>query len=122
MTDTFERFWARHGSGGNTLTNLFLAGPPPGGQQLLLAQYGCDGTGKDGRQAIANTFSDTLNDPGAMVDLLADPRRAREFIARATGQPWIVPVIRGGLAIGLQQVREKLGLPPDHPKAPAQSA
>jgi 2-polyprenyl-6-methoxyphenol hydroxylase-like FAD-dependent oxidoreductase len=122
MTDTFDRFYARHGHASNTFTSLLLGAMTDAGKELLIAQYGSDGTGSDGRQAVADAFVDNFDDPAMLTEALQDVRLAREFITRTTGKSWIRSAIMGRLAIAGGQIRQMLGLPPKHPTAHLQLA
>jgi hypothetical protein len=77
---------------------------------MLLAQYGSDGRpeNRSGRQLIANAFCDNFNDPRELTATLQDMRRARAFIRQATGRSWVWSAIAGRLAVGRNQLRQRL--------------
>lgn len=112
VTDTFERFWARHGRPIYTFNNLLLEPIPPAARDLLIAQMGSDGVRTDGPQKVADAFLETFNDPLEMLPAMTDTRLAHALVERLTGKPWMAAAARGGLKIGIGQVRQKLGLPP----------
>jgi hypothetical protein len=122
MAATFDRFYARHGHGSNTFTSVLLGSIPDAAKELLIAQYGSDGTGDNGRQAIADAFTHNFNDPATLTETVQDLSLARAFITRTTGKSWVRAAIAGRLAIASGQIRQKLGLPPKHPAAPVHLA
>ncbi len=121
MTRTFDRFYARHGGPTDRFNNLLLSGASAGLFHLLFAQYGSDGRGDNAsrQQALANAFVNNFNDPAQLTPVLEDVGRVRAFIQQTTGKPWPLALAAGGVGVGLAQVRQRLGLPPGHPRAPA---
>ncbi|WP_437486152.1 styrene monooxygenase/indole monooxygenase family protein [Sorangium sp. So ce1014] len=121
MTRTFDRFYARHGGPTDRFNNLLLSGASAGIFHLLFAQYGSDGRGDNAsrQQALANAFVNNFNDPAQLTPVLEDVGRVRAFIQQTTGKPWPLALAAGGVGVGLAQVRQRLGLPPGHPRAPA---
>jgi hypothetical protein len=117
MRQTFDRYYRRHGEMIMKFNDLFLEPLTPAAREILIAQYGCDGTGGDGRQRIANAFMDTFDDPAELTPALLDRRIAHDFIARTTGRPWWAAVLAGGARVAWQQIRGRLGLPQRHPAA-----
>ncbi len=124
MERSFEDFYRTTGSAANRFTNTLLEPLNRAGQELLIAQYGSDGTDTrdPGRQAIADAIAQNFCDPTSMTDLFHDVRAARRFIAKATGRPWWYAAIRGRMAIAKGQLRQALGMSPGHPKAEARPA
>ncbi|HVV87497.1 MAG TPA: styrene monooxygenase/indole monooxygenase family protein [Kofleriaceae bacterium] len=118
MSSTFEAFYADHGAPAYTFNNLLLEPITAAGKELLIAQYGSDGVRRDGRQAIADAFAANFADPRQYTHLFTDLAATRAFIAEKTGGSWRRRAIGGRLAIGAQQLRQKLGLAPHHPLAP----
>ncbi|WP_437677505.1 styrene monooxygenase/indole monooxygenase family protein [Sorangium sp. So ce131] len=123
MTRTFDRFYARHGGPTDRFNNLLLAGAPAGVFHLLFAQYGSDGRAdnRSRQQALANAFVNNFNDPAQLTSVVEDVGRVRAFIRQKTGRPWPLALAAGGVGVGIAQVRQRLGLPPQHPAAPAQA-
>ncbi|WP_437577988.1 styrene monooxygenase/indole monooxygenase family protein [Sorangium sp. So ce887] len=121
MTRTFDRFYARHGGPIDRFNNLLLSGASAGIFHLLFAQYGSDGRADNlsRQQALANAFVNNFNDPAQLTPVLEDVGRVRAFIQQTTGKPWPLALAAGGVGVGLAQVRQRLGLPPGHPRAPA---
>lgn len=116
MRGTFERFWTRHHYI-NMFNNLLLEPLTNPGKELLIAQYGSNGK-KDnisGNQKIANMFCNNFNDPALITEAFVDMKTARDLIQTATGKPWWRSALAGRLAIGKQQIRQKLGMAPNHP-------
>ncbi|WP_437734778.1 styrene monooxygenase/indole monooxygenase family protein [Sorangium sp. So ce1335] len=121
MTRTFERFYARHGGPIDRFNNLLLGGASPGIFHILFAQYGSDGRADNtsGQQALADAFVNNFNDPARLTSILEDVGRVRAFIGQKTGRPWPLALAAGGVGVGIAQLRQRLGLPPGHPGAPA---
>ena len=115
MTDTFERFHAGHGGAAYTFNNILLEPITDAGKELLIAQYGSDGTRDDGRQAVADAFSRNFIEPMSLTPLFNDLPAARAFIARTTGKTWVRSALAGRLGIARAQLRQKLGMSAGHP-------
>ena len=45
--------------------------------------------------------------------------RARAFISEKMGRSWVRSAVTGRLAIAAGQIRQKLGMPPNHPSVSA---
>lgn len=116
MNATFEAFWARHHYI-NMFNNMLLEPLTDPGKELLIAQYGSTGRAghTSGAQKIANLFCENFNDPKLITEAFADMKKARALIAEQTGKPWWRAALAGRLAIGKQQIRQKLGMAPNHP-------
>ena len=119
MTDTFERWWRRHGEPTVRFNNLLLEPMSPAGKQVLVAQYGSSGVGDGAAQRIADAFAANFEDPSRSTDVIVDGPKARSFIAAHAGGSWLWPVLRGAGAVALQQARQALGRDPRHPRADA---
>jgi 2-polyprenyl-6-methoxyphenol hydroxylase-like FAD-dependent oxidoreductase len=119
MNATFDDFYQRHGEMGNRFTNLLLRPMPPAARELLIAQYGSDGTGDSGPQRIANAIVNNFNDPNSLTPIMEDLGRARSFITETTGKSWVRSTLTGRLGIMRSQLRQKLGLDPRHPTTEA---
>ncbi|QRN99188.1 oxidoreductase [Archangium violaceum] len=117
MTDTFERFYWRHGHATYTFNNLLLEPIPAAGRELLIAQYGSDGRfdNHSGEQRLANAFAENFNDPTLLTPFLLDQRRMRQFIAKETGHSWMRALAGGGLGIVREELRQLRGQEPRHP-------
>jgi 2-polyprenyl-6-methoxyphenol hydroxylase-like FAD-dependent oxidoreductase len=116
MTETFERYWARHGAPTVRFNNLFLEPLPAAGKHVLMAQYGSDGARTDVPQRIADQFVANFPDPAYAVDAIHDVTAARAFISRHAGSHWAWPVLRGALGVGSEQARQGFGRPARHPR------
>lgn len=110
MRDTFERFYAEHGEATYRFTNLFLEPLTPAGQEMLIAQYGSDGTGDNGPQRMADAIVENFVDPRRITNCFLDMKKARALIAERTGGSWRTAGIRGRLGIIRGQIRQKLGI------------
>ena len=119
MQNSFDSFYRAHGQVTDLFNNTLLGPMTPAGQELLIAQYGSDGTdhGDLGRQAIADAFVQGFADPRSLTPLLHDRDAARRFIAEHTHRPWWYAGIRGRLGIARGQLRQALGASPGHPFA-----
>jgi 2-polyprenyl-6-methoxyphenol hydroxylase-like FAD-dependent oxidoreductase len=120
MTDTFERFYARHGHVTYTYNNMLLEPPTPAVRDLLFAQYGSDGRfdNDSGPQRLANAFVENANDPALMTPLLQDRRKMHQFIEKVTERSWIRAVASGAVSVARQEFRQWRGLEPHHPLVP----
>lgn len=118
MTATFKRYWQRHGKPINDFNNLFLEPITPAAKEILIAQYGLDGTGRNGKQALP-TPSSPPSTPPTLIGPLLDPRQSHAFIHEKTGRPWQVAGIAGRGRIAWNQLRQAASLPPKHPLAAA---
>jgi Styrene monooxygenase A putative substrate binding domain/NAD(P)-binding Rossmann-like domain len=115
LTATFERFYADHGEAAYVFSHLLLEPITDAGKELLIAQYGSDGTGDGGKQTIADAFFHNFADPRSLTPLLRDVPGARAFIEQHTGGSWLRSAARGRFGIARGQIRQKLGLAPNHP-------
>jgi hypothetical protein len=117
MTDTFERFYARHGEATFAFSHSLLGPPPPAVRDLFFAQYGSDGRPDNvsGPQLLANAFVDTLNDPAILMGLAKDRRKMHEFIEKVTGRSWIRSVASGAMGVAWEEFRQWRGMEPRHP-------
>jgi Styrene monooxygenase A putative substrate binding domain len=121
MTSTFERYWERHGRPTCDFNNSFLEPPSLGARLMLLAQYGSDGLTSGPRQQLADAFVGNFIDPARLTDTVLNPGKARAFISETMGAPWLLPVLRGGLAVAAGQIRQKLGMTRHPPALPARA-
>jgi hypothetical protein len=118
MTETFDAFWNDQGGIAYAFNNLLLEPITAAGKELLIAQYGSDGTRHDGKQAIANGFAQNFADPRLATHLLTDEAAVRRYVEEKTGASWIRSAARGRFGVAKNQIRQKLGLAPRHPVAP----
>jgi 2-polyprenyl-6-methoxyphenol hydroxylase-like FAD-dependent oxidoreductase len=118
MTETFEAYYRDQGQPTVAFNNLLLEPMTAAGRQILVAQYGSDGTGGSARQRLADAFIRNFEDPRRSTAAFLDPARARALIAEHAGGSWIWPTLAGGLGVARGQIRQKLGLDPEHPRAP----
>jgi 2-polyprenyl-6-methoxyphenol hydroxylase-like FAD-dependent oxidoreductase len=117
MTDTFERFYARHGHWTYTFNHSLLEAPSAAGRDLLLAQYGSDGRfdNTSGAQMLANAFVENANDPALITPILQDRRKMHQFIEKITGRSWMRAVASGAVGVAREEFRQWRGLEPRHP-------
>ncbi|MFL5343242.1 MAG: styrene monooxygenase/indole monooxygenase family protein [Hyalangium sp.] len=121
MTNTFERFYARHGYSTYTANNMLLEGPTSAVKDLLFAQYGSDGRfdNYSGPQLLANAFVENSNDPAQLLPMFQDRRKMHQFIEKVTGRSWIRAVASGAMGVAKAEFRQWRGLEPRHPVVPA---
>jgi hypothetical protein len=117
MTDTFERFYAKHGSATYAYTNAMLSPPTAAARDLMFAQYGSDGRfdNESGAQQLANFFAEMANDPASLFPIMQDRRRMHEYIEQKTGRSWIRAVASGAMGVAWEEFRQWRGLEPRHP-------
>lgn len=117
MTDTFEKFWARHGYATYTYNNMLLEPPTAAARDMLFAQYGSDGRpdNTSGVQQLANAFCEGANDPAVLLPLLQDRKKMHQFIEKSTGRSWIRAVAGGAMGVAREEFRQWRGLEPRHP-------
>jgi hypothetical protein len=120
MTDTFERFYERHGGPTYTYNNMLLEAPTAAMKDFLFAQYGSDGRfdNDSGEQRLANAFVENVNDPALLTPMLQDRRKVHAFIEQTTGRSWIRSVASGALGVAREEFRQWRGLAPRHPLVP----
>jgi len=120
MTDTFEKFYARHGYATYTANNMQLEAPTPGVRDLLFAQYGSDGRfdNNSDMQLLANAFVENSNDPAQMLPMMLDRKKMHQFIEQVTGRSWLRAVARGAMGVAREEFRQWRGLAPRHPLVP----
>lgn len=117
MTDTFERFWARHGYWTSVHNNGMLQAGSASLRDLLFAQYGSDGRfdNNTGAQRLANAYVENGNDPAMLTPTLQDRRKTHEFIEKTTGISWIRAIASGAMGVAREEFRQWRGLEPRHP-------
>lgn len=117
MTDTFERFYARHGYWTNLHNNSMLEPGSPTARDILFAQYGSDGRfdNTSGAQRLANAFVENGNDPALLTPILQDRRKTHEFIEKTMGISWIRAIASGAMGVAREEFRQWRGLEPRHP-------
>ncbi len=118
MTDTFDRFWERHGRFASDWTKLLLEPASPMAKAFLVAQYGSDGDEKrtDPAQKLANAFAENFNDPSVLTPIFQDGAKIRAFIQETTGS-FPLALARNAPGIARAQLRQRLGRDPGHPLA-----
>ncbi|HEX8701425.1 MAG TPA: styrene monooxygenase/indole monooxygenase family protein, partial [Myxococcaceae bacterium] len=101
MTDSFERFYARHGEATYNFTCSMLEPPNAALRDLFFAQYGSDGRfdNTSGAQNLANIFADSVNDPASMLPITKDRRKMHQLIEKTTGRSWLRSVASGAMSV-----------------------
>jgi 2-polyprenyl-6-methoxyphenol hydroxylase-like FAD-dependent oxidoreductase len=117
MTNTFERFYARHGHAAYTFSNALLQPPGAAMRDFLFAQYGSDARFDNfsGPQQLANVFANSLNDPASLLPFMNDRRKMHQLIEQKTGRSWIRAVASGAMGVAREEFRQWRGLEPRHP-------
>lgn len=120
MTDTFERFWHRHGFPAHSYSNGLLLPPGPAMRDLFFAQYGSDGRfdNTGGPQLLANLIAENVNDPALLLPMTQDRRKMHQLIEKTTGRSWIRSVASGAIGVAWEEIRQWRGLEPRHPIVP----
>lgn len=120
MTDTFERFYARHGHATYTYSHTMLKPPTAAMRDLLFAQYGSDGRfdNNSGPQLLANAFVENSNDPALLTPCIFDRPKMHAFIEKTTGRSWLRSVASGAMSVAWEEIRQWRGLEPRHPLVP----
>jgi hypothetical protein len=115
MESAMDTFWARH-KWIEIFNDTLLEPLTKAGQLILIAQYGSTAKPDDSspQQRIANRFIDNFNDPADLTPAFHDAGKANAAIRDAFGSTF-GPLMRGRLAIGNAQLRQKLGRPSGHP-------
>lgn len=118
MTETFHRFWERHGRFSCAWTKVLLEPASSMAKAFLVAQYGSDGAlGRtDAAQRMANAFAENFNDPSKLTETFQDPARIRAFVEEHAGS-FPLAVARNVPRIAGAQLRQRLGKDPGHPLA-----
>lgn len=108
ITRTFDDYYDEYARPAATFSNLLLEPITAPAQELLIAQYGSDGTGDSPRQRIANAFWSNFDDPRRVTDCFVDLEKSHALISRLTGKSWMFSAVRGRAAIAANQVRMKI--------------
>ena len=108
MTETFDDYYEEYAKPASIFSNLLLEPLTAPAQELLIAQYGSDGTGDSPRQRIANAFWSNFDDPRRVTDCFVDMEKSRALISQITGKSWMFSAVRGRAAIAANQVRMKI--------------
>lgn len=117
MKATFEAFWREQGSHIVRFNNLLLEPLSASGRLLLVSQYGSDGASDTVQQRIADAFTANFDDATRVTDALVDADFTKRVIARAGGRhPW--PFLAGIRGVARNQLRQAVGLEPNHPSHP----
>jgi hypothetical protein len=119
MTATFDAYWESEGKAIYTFNNLLLEPIGDAGKEILIAQYGARGLVDGPQQSIADAFADNFDDPRTLTPIMMDVGLARAFISDKMGRSWVRSAVKGRLSIAAGQLRQKLGMAPNHPFAPA---
>jgi hypothetical protein len=112
MTNTFERFWSRHGAPTYTYNNMLLEPPPLALRELLFAQNGSDGRADNlsSQQRLANAFVENVIDPALLTHVVQDRSKMHELIEKVTGRSWVRAVASGALSASWEALRQWRGL------------
>lgn len=110
-----NRFYARHAAL-DEFNNTLLRPLTKPGQRLLISQYGstAEPNNDSPQQRLANRFCDNFNDPADLTPAFHDDAASRRVVEQYFGSSsW--PNIKGRARIAKGQVRQKLGMPANHP-------
>jgi hypothetical protein len=115
MRETFEGFWTSYARDATGITNLLLEPPSPTAVAYLVAQYGSNGVGNDGKQALADAFAENLASPSTLTPILQDAVKIRAFVRAKTGG-FVRSVAKHVPLVLRAQIRQRMGLDPGHPR------
>jgi 2-polyprenyl-6-methoxyphenol hydroxylase-like FAD-dependent oxidoreductase len=115
MRSAFERFYADTGERTFAFSDLLTQPMEQAGQDLLIAQYGSTGRGSSREQRIANAIAENFVDPRTLTHCFVDQKASRAFIRKTVGGSARLHLLKKKLAIGREQLRQAIGLPPRHP-------
>jgi hypothetical protein len=116
MTETFDAFWNDQGGIAYAFNNLLLEPITAAGKELLIAQYGSDGTRHDGKQAIANGFAQNFADPRLATHTAH--RRGGRATLRRRKDGRVVDTIRGARPLRRRQEPDPTEARPRPPATP----
>lgn len=110
VVSTFEEYYEEHARHAVTFSNLLLEPLTAPAKEMLIAQYGSDGSAVNGsaQQGIANAFVENFNDPRLLTSAFTDLTLARDTIAHHSGGRWLWNSVRGRMSIAGNQVKMKL--------------
>ena len=115
MKSAFERFWTDSGKTTFHFSDLLTQPLSKAGQDLITAAYGSDGLGTTPEDTIARAIGENFVDPNSLTPAFADMAASHAFIAKTVGGSPGWHLFKKTLRIGAQQVRQRLGLAPQHP-------
>lgn len=112
--DTFESYWRAHGKATFEFANLFTKPMTPAGRMLFTAQYGsAEHNPHSVERKVADLIAQNFVDPNTLTHCFQDVVAAHELLASlGAGR---LHRIKRTLAIGVQQLRQRLGLTAMHP-------
>ena len=110
ITETFDQFYHTHGEPAYRFNNTLLEGLPAAGQAILAAQYGSSGQTSDHsvKQKLANAFCANFSDPRYATAAWRDVAQANALISQQMGGSATSAIMKGRLAIILNQIRWRL--------------
>lgn len=114
MREAFETFYGAEGERTYAFSDLLTQPMAKAGQDLLIAQYGSTGSGSSKEQLIANAIAENFVDPRTLTHCFVDKAASHAFIARTVGGSARWHLLKKTLAIGHQQLRQAVGLAPQH--------
>jgi len=114
MRETFEGFYRAHGKATFEFADLFTKPMTPAGQMLFTAQYGSAENNPDSvERKVADLIAHNFVDPNTITHCFKDVAAAHKLLdGLGAGR---VHRFKRTLAIGVQQVRQRLGLQAVHP-------
>jgi hypothetical protein len=115
IESTFADFYADSGGATYLFSDVMTRPVAPAAQDLFTAAYGSTGTGDSVEQHIADAIAHNFIDPRTITACFLDQDKARVLISRLSGGSARWHLLKRGLAIGAQQLRQRLGLAPHHP-------
>ncbi|MFT3712284.1 MAG: hypothetical protein QM817_31955 [Archangium sp.] len=114
MKSAFETFWADSGKTTYFFSDLLTQPLSKAGQDLITSAYGSDGMGTTPEDVIARAIGENFVDPNSLTPAFVDKAASHAFIQKTVGGSPGWHLFKKTMAIGGQQLRQKLGLAPQH--------
>lgn len=105
---TYDGFYERWGGPAMRWTELLLQPMGPAARYMMLSQLGADGIRVSPKQALADAFAQTFDDPATLADVLRDFARTRRWVSGIVGKAADWEAAKGLLQVGVRQLRHRL--------------
>lgn len=115
IDSTFDDFYRDSGAATYLFSDLMTRPASAAAQSLFTAAYGSTGAGDSVEQRIADAIAHNFVDPRSATTCFLEPDQARALISRISGSSARWHLLKRTLAIAKQQLRQRVGLAPQHP-------
>lgn len=105
---TYDGFYERWGGPAMRWTELLLQPMGPAARYMMLSQLGADGIRVSPKQALADAFAQTFDDPATLADVLRDFARTRRWVSGIVGKAADWEAAKGLLQVGVRRLRHRL--------------